>query len=393
MKTFAKLLLSLVVGIAIVAGARLAYQAAVRKAHPPASGKGQPSLPVRIAEVRTGNVTNAIRLTGSLEATRVVDVMPKIAGRLERLALEDGTPVLEGLAVSNNQIIAVIDHRDILAQMTQARAAVESARAAVATAKVVLKDRNRERQRMEKLFAEGSTTEQQRDLAVTAYEQSVTGLAQAEAHLTHAQTAVGVLDVTLSEAFIHAPMDGVISAKSVDAGAMVNASTRIVQVMPLCELKFLIAIPGPYLHLLTTGKTVVSVRSDAVPDRVFEGLIARIHPAVDPITRTATVEVRLANELGASGEWLLRPGLYAEGQIILEVKRDVVTLSADVALRRGPRFLAFVVKDGHAETRELKIGARDGNVLEILAGLAVGEQVVIMGQHRLTDKIAVRITE
>ncbi|HOR98768.1 MAG TPA: biotin/lipoyl-binding protein, partial [Kiritimatiellia bacterium] len=137
MKTFAKLLLSLVVGIAIVAGARLAYQAAVRKAHPPASGKGQPSLPVRIAEVRTGNVTNAIRLTGSLEATRVVDVMPKIAGRLERLALEDGTPVLEGLAVSNRQILAVIDHRDILAQMTQAQAAVASARAAVATAKVV----------------------------------------------------------------------------------------------------------------------------------------------------------------------------------------------------------------------------------------------------------------
>jgi len=105
------------------------------------------------------------------------------------------------------------------------------------------------------------------------------------------------------------------------------------------------------------------------------------------------VEVRLANERGASGEWLLRPGLYAEGQIILEVRRDVVTLPADVALRRGTRFLAFVVQNGQAATRDLTVGARDGNVLEILQGLAAGEQVVIMGQHRLTDKIAVRVTE
>jgi len=140
---------------------------------------------------------------------------------LERLALEDGTPVWEGLDVTNRQVLAVIDHRDIHAQLAQAKAAVESARAAVATANVVLKDRARERTRMEKLFAEGSTTEQQRDLAMTAYEQAVTERAQSEANLVHAQTAVNVSEVTLSEAFIHAPMDGVISVKYVDPGAMV----------------------------------------------------------------------------------------------------------------------------------------------------------------------------
>jgi membrane fusion protein (multidrug efflux system) len=174
---------------------------------------------------------------------------------------------------------------------------------------------------------------------------------------------------------------------------MVNATTRIVQVIPMDELKFLIGITGPYLHLLTVGKTAVSVYSDAVPDRTFMGLIARIHPSVDPVTRTATVEVRLKNERNEAGEWLLRPGLYAEGRIILDVKRDAVTLPADVALRRGARFLAFAVKDGKAETRQLKVGVRDGNTLEIVDGLRAGEQVVVMGQHRLTDGIAVRVAE
>jgi RND family efflux transporter MFP subunit len=393
MKKILKTVFYVLLAAAIAFGARYGYRLAEKKANPPTEKKARDAVPVRVATVRTGSVTNAIKLTGSLEATRTVDVMPKIAGRLERLSLDDGTPVLEGLAVTNRQVIAVIDHRDIMAQLAQAKAAVETARTAVETARVVLKDRDRERKRMEKLFAEGSTTEQQRDLAMTAYEQSVTGLAQAEAQSVQAQAAVEVIDVNLTEAFIHAPMDGVVSAKTADPGAMVNATTRIVQIIPMDELKFLLAIPGPYLHLLTAGKTAVSVYSDAVPDRTFMGLIARIHPAVDPVTRTATVEVRLKNERNEAGEWLLRPGLYAEGRIILEVKHDAATLPADVALRRGARFLAFVVKDGKAETRELTVSARDGNTLAVADGLRVGEQVVVMGQHRLTDGCAVRVTE
>ena len=393
MKKVLKGIFYLAVTAGIAAGAWYGYKAAEKKAKPPAAEKGGGAVPVRTAAVTAGSVTNAIKLTGALEATRTVDVMPKIAGRLETLALEDGTPVLEGLAVTNRQVIAVIDHRDIRAQLAQAKAAVQTARTAIATAKVVLKDRDRERKRMEKLFTEGSTTEQQRDLAMTAYEQSVTGLAQTEAQLVQAQSAVEVIDVNLTEAILHAPMDGVVSVKYVDPGAMVNATTRIVQVIPMEELKFLLAIPGPYLHLLTAGKTAVSVYSDAAPGRTFMGLIARIHPAVDPVTRTATVEVRLKNERNGAGEWLLRPGLYAEGRIILEAKSGVVTLPADVALRRGARFLAFVVKDGKAETRELKVGARDGNILEITEGLRVGEQVVIMGQHRLTDGLPVRLAD
>jgi len=393
MKRILKALFYLLAAAAIVFGAWRVYLLADKKANPPAENKGSDALPVRVDIARTGCVTNAIKLTGSLEAVRTVDVMPKISGRLERLALDDGTPVWEGLAVSNGQVIAVLDHRDIKARLAEANAAVKTARAALETAKVVLKDRDRERKRMEKLFAEGSTTEQQRDLAGTAYEQAVTGLAQSEAQLVQSLAAAEVIAVNLSEAFIRAPMDGVVSAKYADPGAMVNAATRIVRIIPMDELKFLIAIPGPYLRHLTEGVTEVVLMSDALPGQSFSGVIARIYPSVDPVTRTATVEVRIANKCAQTGGWMLRPGLYAEGRIILEVKRDVVTLPADVALRRGERFLAFVVKNGRAETRELTVGARDGNMLEICEGLQAGEQVVVMGQHLLADGSAVLLAE
>jgi RND family efflux transporter MFP subunit len=393
MKAFLKGFAYLLVMAGIAGAAWHGYRYARTKAAPPLEDKGRQAIPVRTATVGTGCVTNAIRLTGALAAIRVVDVMPKIAGRLESLALEDGTPVLEGTKVTNRQVIAVIDHRDIRAQLAQARAAVQTARAAIDTSKVVLKDRLREKTRMGKLFAEGSTTEQQRDLADTAHEQAVTELAQAEAKLVQAQAAVEVADVTLTEAFLHAPMDGVVSAKYADPGAMVSALTKIVQIMPMEELKFLVALPGPYLRHLAAGKTTVEVFSDAAPDRLFSGVVARIYPAVDPVTRAATVEVRLANEKDASGAWVLRPGLYAEGRIVLEVRSDAVLLPADVALRRGERFLAFVVKDGKAETRQLQVGIRDGNRLEIVGGLKAGEQVVVAGQHRLANGQPVRLAD
>jgi hypothetical protein len=91
---------------------------------------------------------------------------------------------------------------------------------------------------------------------------------------------------------------------------------------------------------------------------VFIGLIARIHPAVDPVTRTATVEVRLKNERNATGNGCYAPASMQKAISFWIVRRDTLTLPADVALRRGTRFIAFVVNDGKAQTRELRVGVR-----------------------------------
>ncbi len=387
-------LVYLLLAAGIVVGSWYGYRAADAKASPAISKHGRPAIPVRTTVVTTGSITNMIRLTGALEAVRIVDVVPKIAGRLDKLELADGTPVLEGVAVSNGQAVAVLDKREVEAQMLQAEAAVVSARAAIETARVILKDKEREKGRMRKLFAEGSTTEQQRDLAETAHEQAETEVTQAEARLLQAEAAVELIRVTLSESELYAPMDGVISAKYVDPGAMVGPGIKVVQIMPMERLKFLIAVPGAYLRFLQAGETEVQVVSDAVPDRVFTGLISRIYPAVDPVTRAGRVEVELENAQDGGGNWMLRPGLYAEGSIILEVHRDVVVIPAGVALRRGERFLAFVVQDDETvATRTLETGIRSGTMLEVVSGLAAGESMVVAGQHRLSDGQPVRITE
>jgi multidrug efflux pump subunit AcrA (membrane-fusion protein) len=110
------------------------------------------------------------------------------------------------------------------------------------------------------------------------------------------------------------------------------------------------------------------------------------------VTRTATIEVRLPNAKNARGEWLLRPGLYAEGRLILGERADVVAVPFDVLLRRGMRYLGFVVNGDHAETREIVPGVREGRMVEVLSGLAAGEELVISGQHRLSDGVRVNRT-
>ncbi len=385
-----------VFGVAVVAmagGTYFGMEVARQKAHPPPSEQREPVIPVRTVTIGRTNLVDVITLTGALEAVRQVDLRPKNSGRLERLADADGNPVYEGSRVIAGQVVAELEHRDLDAQVDASRAAVATAQAALQSAAVNRADKERERVRMERLFTEGSTTAQQRDFAISDFERAVAAVAQAEAQVRQSEAALAMHEVARSEAFVRAPMDGVISFKGVDPGAMVNSATTIVSILPLDELKFLVAVPGSYLPQIEAGRTRVELRADAAPGVVFPGVVAHVHPVVDSVTRTATIEVRLANAKNARSEWLLRPGLYAEGRLILGERTDVVAVPFDVLLRRGTRYLGFVVRGDRAETREIVPGVREGRMVEVLAGVAADEELVVSGQHRLSDGVRVNRME
>jgi RND family efflux transporter MFP subunit len=377
---------------AMLAGTYYGMKWARQKSHPPPAAPRDSAMPIRTAVVGRTNLADVITLTGALEAVLRVELRPKNSGRLARLADADGKPIFEGSRVAAGQVVAELDRRDLDAQVEASRAAVATAKAALESAVVNRTDKAREQARMKRLFDQGSTTEQQRDFAVSDFDRASAGVNQAEAQVRQAEAALAVNEVALSEAFVRAPMDGVVSFKGVDPGAMVNSGTTIVGILPLEELKFLVAVPGSYLPQIEAGKTRVDVRADAAPGVVFPGVVAHVHPVVDSVTRTATIEVRLPNAKNARGEWLLRPGLYAEGRLILGERRDVVAVPFDVLLRRGMRYLGFVVNGDHAETREIVPGVREGRMVEALSGLVAGEELVISGQHRLSDGVRVNRT-
>lgn len=347
----------------------------------PKGAKSKEMLPVavRTAIVEPGEISEKLQFTGELESPLTVQLSSKMQGRLEKLELKNGVEVTEGVEVKQGDVIAEIEHRDLEAQLKLAEAQVRQS-------EVALADKERERRRLEALFAGEVATEQARDAAVAAHESAEAALAQAKAHQKLAK-------VNLEESFIRAPMDGVVAERYADPGAMVGASTPIVRLVQMTPLRLMVSVPARMLPALEPGVTPVEVKTDVYPDRVFNCLVSRIFPTVDPATRTAPVEILLENERSGSGQWLLRPGMYATAEVRMAMRETALMVPASSVIRVLDRQVVFVAEGSAARAATVKTGIRSGDQVEIVEGLSAGDEYVVMGQNKLTDDAAVERVE
>ncbi len=352
----------LVVGLAC--GMGLGCSKAKEKDATAAGEKKMAPVAVRTALVERRDISETLLFTGEIETPVSVEVFSKAQGRVEKVN------VTEGVEVKRGKIMAEMDRRELEARLALAEAQVQQA--AVTEA-----DRERERRRLEALFAENVATEQARDAAVTAHESAKAAQAQAKAQLDLA-------NVNLDEATLVAPMDGVVSARRVDPGALVGPGTGVVKLVQMDPLRLMLAIPARLLPLLEEGKTEVAISTDVQAGQETMCQVARIFPTVDVATRTARAEVRLPNPK-ENGGWLLRPGMYATARLTLATSPGALVVPVSSVVRMLERRIVFVVKEGVARAIEVKTGIRDGADIEIMEGLAEGDEYVVMGQNKLTD--------
>jgi membrane fusion protein (multidrug efflux system) len=340
--------------------------------------KLQERVPVEVEPVGTGSIERTVELTGWIQADIVVEVRSKVPGRIETLqtTTKDGRTIAveEGVWVAKDQQLAVIDHDVYLAQ-------VEAAKAAVKAREVELADAEREKKRLVALYEGGSVTEQSRDKAVTAAELAEASLALARANLELAE-------INLRESRIVSPIDGVIIARHIDRGNLIQAQDRIVTIADIRTVKIITAVAERYGSEISAD-TDVKVRVDAFADKVFEAKVYSVYPALDEQTHTIQIEIRLAND-----ELLLKPGMFARVTLITARRENVVIVPRDVVL--GGKIdepYAYVVRDGKACKRIVKLGVSQGENVEIADGLKQGEALVVNGMHYLTDQTAVEVVK
>lgn len=324
--------------------------------------------------VGTADLAETIAVTGSFEPLTSVEIIPEVSGQLERLRLSDNTLVDIGVAVKAGQVIAVIDHDVYLAQLAECQANLDAR-------SVALADAEREKKRMIGLYEGGSATEQSRDKAVTAAKLAAAGLKQAEAALTK-------IKVTLDKATIESPVTGVVSKKYVDEGNMVGPTTPLVRIVQIETLKVLGGVSERYLPQLVHGKTSVTIRTDAYPDDGFEGVVYRVGVAVDTVTRTGEVEIRVPNPA-----MKLKPGMFARMTIMIGQKENAVVVSDSALIREYDEEYVFVVNGGKAYRRRIKLGLSQGQYYEVLEGLSAGDMVITHGQRQLKDGQMVEVVE
>lgn len=307
-------------------------------------GFQMPPLPVETATATSGELVDRFTVVGSLAASDAIDVVTEIDAALRSLPFREGQPIAAG------GLIAQLDDSELSAQAERARALRDQRQATYS--------------RIAAIVAAGAGSAQDLDDAAAT-------LKVAEAELKLAETR-------LTKTRITAPFAGVLGARRVSAGAFLRAGTAITELSRYDELRVSFSAPERLLGQLARG-AAVSVTTTAFPDSALVGTVDIIEPELDPATRSARVIARLANP-GRR----LQPGMSATVAVVLAERPEALTLPSEAVFIQGGQMLVYVVgPDSTISPRPLSLGLRLSDRVEVLAGLAPGEQVVRAGHQKL----------
>jgi len=334
-------------------------------------------IDVPVVSVTTGSIESSLEISGTLAPRSRVPVKPKLPGTLDRVLVDIGDAVKAG------QTIAIIDRREIDAEVDAAVAAVAVAKAALETAEASLANAILENDRAKNLFEKGALPRQRLDAANTAHRAGVAQRDLATANLAQANAALRRAREVQSNSTVTSPVTGYIVERNYDAGAM-PGDRPIVVVADLREMKLEAGVSELEAGRLRLGqKATVAVQ--AKPGQSFPGQLAAIAPEVDERNRHFKVDVRVAND----GRTLLS-GMYATARIIEATTANAVLVPKDaVATRDGKRIVQKVQGDT-VTIIEVTEGLADGGRVQITKGLASGDTVLADGRRQLAVGAKVR---
>lgn len=203
-------------------------------------------------------------------------------------------------------------------------------------------------------------------------------LDQLDAKLKADQARVLAAEAQLAEHTIRAPFAGRVGLRHVSIGALVNAGTQITTLDDTATMKLDFSVPETFLGSTRAGLEI-QARASAYPETQFVGTVATVDTRVDPETRSVAVRALLPNAKG-----LLRPGMFLTVNLIRE-RIDALLLPEQAMVPEQDRQFVFVVVDGKALKRAVVIGRRQPGIVEVVSGIAVGDQVIVEGTLKVRD--------
>ena len=338
--------------------------------------------------VTTGPLTVTVNATGTLQPQDQVDVGAEISGRVDSVNVDFNDPVTKG------QVIAVINTDQIRAQLAQAQAALNAARATVINNEATVKETFERRNRARGLFAIGGISAQDLQTTEAEYDRAVAGVAKAKADVENAAALVVSHQTTLGKAQVRSPITGVVLERRVSTGQTVAASFQTPVLFTLASdlsmMQLAVDIDEADIGLVHAGQAA-SFSVDAYPQRRFDAKLVSLRNAPKTANGVVTYEGLLTVDNSAK---LLRPGLTATANILVS-QSDNAILVPNGALRFTPpakdasspllqpatngelKGRVWVLDGGIPAARDLKIGRSDGRNTEILSGnLKPGERVI-----------------
>ncbi len=341
------------------------------------------AAPVRVSTFRVPQRAFArqVEFPATLLAAQDVTIVSKVPGEIQKVNVAEGDAVKEG------QVLVQLDRRDFALALRQARAQLAAAQAGVETAKAGLDAVDVSRARVAALVEKDAVSPSSFDDVDGQRKVTAAQLKGAEAQFQLGQVAVDAAATNLGYTTLRAPFAGMIGKRMVDTGARVMPQAPLLTVLDLSSVKVDGGVPEGDLPLVKVGGPA-RVTVEALGATPIEAVVDRIEPVVDPRTRTATVRVVLPNP-----DRRLQPGMSA--RVVLDLGKSDAPAVPDDAIIKGElgasRGEVVVVEDGRARRRQVVLGQRGGDLVEVRKGLAAGDEVVRGGQEKLEEGQAVAV--
>lgn len=308
------------------------------------------AVPVEVAPVQQRRITASYAGTANLEVPADAQVVAKTSGVLLRVLVEEGDLVRAGQA---------------LAQLDPERPRLEAARA-----EATMRRARNNFERSRELFARQLVSAEANDQLRFEYEA--------------AKAAWDLARLELSHTTITAPIGGVVAERMAKPGNLININTPLYRIVDTSRLEAVLNVPEREMATMKPGLPIRMV-VDALRGRVFNGVVGRISPVVDPASGTFRVVGLFEGQDG------LKPGMFGRLQIVYDERASALTVPREAVVEADGEASVFLVDAGKAVRRVVRLGHVNGSYAEILEGLAENDQVITAGRIAVRDGAAVEV--
>jgi RND family efflux transporter MFP subunit len=330
----------------------------------------QAAIPtVIVVHPQASTRTSELVLPGNTQAFIDSPIYARTNGYLKRWYVDIGARVREG------QLLAEIETPELDQQLRQARAELATAQANFNLSQITA-------QRNENLLKTHSVSTQERDNAVN-------GNAANQATVESNQANVARLEQLQAFEKVYAPFDGVITARSTDVGALIdagaNAPKELFHIASISKLRVYISVPEVDSRAAASGGEA-QLTLDEYPGQKFRGTIVRNSDAIDAVSRTLLVEVDIDNRSGK-----LMPGAYVQVHLQLPTDAPSLTVPSNALIFRREGLQVALVRDGKAQLIRITPGHDYGDSMEVTAGLELQDEVILSPSDSLISGTPVQI--
>lgn len=357
------------------------------------------ALPARVVPVGRKQIRRNVESVGSLFPYEEVIVSSEVEGKVEQVLADVGDRIAKGqpiVKVSPTELQLTLEQQRAILRQARARLGLAEdgddlkdvrGAAEVKKAAADLADAEQKYKRAKALLDQGllprqgfDEAESRYNAARAAYDLSVQAVENLRGQLAGSRASAALAQKKVGDSIIRAPFAGQVKERSVTQGQYLKVQTPVMTIVNVDPIRMRLKVPEKMAAWVRAGQ-VVTVSVEAYAGRTFAGTISRVNPSVDQQTRSFEVEALIENHDGA-----LKPGFFVKASIPSDNVANAIFIPQEALVYVYGVYKVFVVEGDMLKEREVKIGGRAGDEVEILEGINEGERIALpAGGQELKD--------